>query len=372
MRFLLAANFVRDMPWTPAWWAVTLARGLADRGHEVELVLDGTEVADPSAFGVPVHIARRDRIHLGAHPGRFHKLIAARRASTGATVLSLTPLAAGDLWLPVDPSPLQVARRLIRDLRPVSLALELSHHPWIGFEAWSAWRAGARSPAALTFGPGKGASDHVLPRVSTLSPQAAERARRDAASVRERLGITGTLATLSLPEVDPRIIGPYLGDLAASIAGRAMTILIATPRPHTVTRLATQAGLQGARAITLTRSMPSIVAGSDVVLAPPTQFPPPRGGQSGRWIADAIALGTPVIASASAPGAELLQTPESGACWASREELARALQAIPPRTDPRSRPAEIPARVALDRLLEKLESLATRDTRKQPATVPNP
>jgi hypothetical protein len=180
------------------------------------------------------------------------------------------------------------------------------------------------------------------------------------------------LATLSLPEVDPRIIGPYLGDLAASIAGRAMTILIATPRPHTVTRLATQAGLQGARAITLTRSMPSIVAGSDVVLAPPTQFPPPRGGQSGRWIADAIALGTPVIASASAPGAELLQTPESGACWASREELARALQAIPPRTDPRSRPAEIPARVALDRLLEKLESLATRDTRKQPATVPNP
>lgn len=360
MRFLLAANFVRDMPWTPSWWAVTLARSLSARGHEVELVLDGTEVADTALFGVPVHVARPGRIHLGAHPGRFQRLLRELRERTRATVLSLTPMVAGDLWLPLDPSPLQIAKRLIRDLKPISLALELSHHPWIGFEAWAAWRATHHPSLQLTFADSPGPT--AVPRVTTLTPLAAEAAWQASRSVRDRLGIQGNdlLAVLSLPEVDEKRIGAYFRELAEA-GGGSITILVATHRPHTVARLAWQAGLGGVRPITLTRSLHAVLAASDVALAPPAQSPPPRAGHGGRWIADAIALGVPVIARPDSPGAELLV--ESQAPCDTGETLRAALANVRSRLQARSEPPTIPPRVSLDRLLERIEDLAGRDAR---------
>ena len=382
MNFILAANFIRHMPWTHAWWAHILATGLAQRGHTVDLVLDGTELPIDPAAAFRVHIARPRRIHLGAHPGRFGRLVQTlRQRDPAAVVLSLTPLVAGDLWLPIEPSPLQVARRLVRDLRPVSLALELAHHPWLPFEAWAAWRA--RHPRSIRLAFDGRPGTEPLPRVTTLTQPQADAAYRDAALVRARFDIPfdHALAALSLAEFNPRVLGSFLSDLAAA-ASKPLTILAATARPHTLTRLADLAGFSSTHVrtpihlvpVTLTRSIHPLLAAADLALAPPP-FASTPAGHSGRWIADALALGVPVLAHADAPGATLL---DPATCWRTRAELlahlARALTQTlaqtPAARHSRQAPT-IPAHLALDRLLERVEALAARIRPDHSATVPS-
>ena len=362
MNFTLAANFVRDMPWTPSWWSVVLAQALAERGHRVDLVLDGTEASPDPAARYQLHIARPQRIHLGAHPGRFVQLVESlRRRDPAAVVLSLTPLLAGDLWLPIDPSPLQVARRLVRDLRPVSLALELTHHPWLAFEAWTAWRAHHPHATRLAFDPR--ANAELLPRVTTLSQPQADAAWVASTGVRARFNIPAghAMAVLSLPELNPRALLPFLADLAAaaSHSPKPLTILAASARPHTVARLANDAGLAHVVPVTLTRSMHTLLAAADTALAPPPQAPPSAAGRSGRWIADALALGVPVIAHADAPGSELIDA-NPRAVWRTRSELAAAFAHTLESSTGRTSAPVIPAHLSLDRLLERLEALAAR------------
>jgi hypothetical protein len=360
------------MPWTPSWWAIVLAQALAERGHQVDLVLDGTETSPEPTAPYRVHIARPGRIHLGAHPGRFVRLVQSlRREQPQAVVLSLTPLLAGDLWLPVEPSPLQIARRLVRDLRPVSLALELAHHPWLGFEAWAAWRAGHPGATRLAFDATAGAE--MLPRVTTLSQAQADAAHRASIDVRSSLSVpTGhALAVLSLPELNARVLSPFLSDLAAATArvSKPLTIVAATARPHTLARLAADAGLARLVPVTLSRSMHTLLAAADLALAPPPQAPPSAAGASGRWIADALALGVPVVAHKNAPGSDLI--PQSvQAAWRTRDELAAALAHTLETSPGRTPVPTIPTHLSRDRLLERLEALAARIRPDQSAMVP--
>ncbi len=372
MNFILAANFVRNMPWTHSWWPLALARGLGLRGHSVQLAIDGTEMPDDPSATYHVHVANPLRTHLGAHPGRLSRLVRhLRRSDPQAVVLSLTPLVAGDLWLPIEPSPLQVARRLIRDLRPVSLALELSHHPWLPFEAWAAWRAHHPRAIRLAFDPQAGAE--LLPRVTTLSQSQADAAVRASHAVRANLGVPAdrTLAILSLPEINPRPLVPFLSLLARAAANspEPLTIVAATARPHSLARLAREAGLSSLVPVTLTRSVHALLAASDLAIAPPAQTQPTAPGSTGRWIADAIALSVPIVAHADASGADLIQPPAT--LWRTDEELATslsfALHAGPNQGESRT----IPSRISQDRLLERLETLAALVRPDRSATVPS-
>jgi hypothetical protein len=339
------------MPWSPAWWSVALSRGLAARGHEVVVVVDGMELVDWPVPGVECRVARPDRVHLGAHPGRFARLVAASAGERpGSVVLSLSSLVAGDLWLPVEPSPVSVVARLVRDLKPVSLALELAHHPWLPVEAWYAARASRqRGVKRLTF---DGTGETSVPRVSLLSTADVAAARAFPMKSILRLSGDRLVAVTSLPEVDRRGIAAFLGFLGTS--GVAMDLIVVTRRPHTVATLAANVvGGTGLRVIpmTLTRSLPGILAGCDVAVAVPERSGGGVwAGHAGRFVADAIALGVTVVAHTSAAGAALLP-PE--ARFTDAESCRAAIGAA------RSGEARVdPAAVSFDRLLDRLEALA--------------
>jgi hypothetical protein len=350
MRVVIASNFVRNMPWSPAWWSVALSRGFVARGREVCVVVDGMELVEWPVPGVECRVARSDRVHLGAHPGQFARLVSVTASEQhGSVVLSLTPLIAGDLWLPVEPSPGAVAARLVRDLKPVSLALELAHHPWLPIEAWyAAWAKGRRGVTRLSF---DGTGGSSVPRVSLLSASDVAAAR--AFPLRSILRLSGdrTVAVASLPEVDRGSVAALLGILGAS--GVAMDLIVMTRRPHTVATLA--AGMTGTALrvvpMNLTRSLPGILAGCDLAVAAPERM---RGaswaGHAGRFVADAIALGVPVVAHPSAAGSALLPEAALFRDAASFRAAADAARSGLARVDPSA--------VSLDRLLDRLESIA--------------
>lgn len=351
MHYVIAANFVRNMPWTPSWWAVVLSRGLAARGRRVSVVVDGTEC--PEAFaGTTLHIARPQRIHLGAHPGKFRALVRqVRAAEPGSVVLSLSPMITGDVWLPVEPGPLAVARRLVRDLKPVSLVLELLHHPWLPFEAWAAATAGLGGPARVTF-------PDPLPRTGTLTDDQVLAAHADAGAMRASLGLTPDRLNAVMPAVEavPRLLGPVFAGLAA--ARMPLSLFVPTSRPHTVAGLAARAGLVGVVPLGLTASLPAITAACDMALAGPAAGP---GDSGGRWIADALRLGTPVLADARARGLELVERHAGGLVVRGAEGWATVLsRASDPawRAGVRKGLGAAAHALSLDPLLDRLESLA--------------
>lgn len=349
MDFLIAVNFVRNMPWTPQWWAVTLATGLRARGHEVRAAVDGLEC--PEAFGeVPISVAHPERIHLGAHPGRFVRMVRdLRRQRPDRVTVSLTPMVAGDVWIPVEPTPGEVAKRLIRDLRPVSLALELVHHPWLMHEAWAVARAGRGERLGFDAGLAGGG----MPRVSMLTDAMCDRARAAAGGLRATLGVdTGrTLAVTSLVEVCRRTHGAWFRSLAAE---RDLSLVVLSPRPHTVAKLAREAGLHGVIPMTLTPSYAAVMAASDLVLAAPRGWA--GGPGSGRWIADAMRMGTPVIADAGAAGAEASPGVRVVRAWAGAIAGADAAW----RARARASLDESRNRFGPAVLIERIETLAAR------------
>lgn len=364
MNFLIAANFVRNMPWSHGWWAVVVARGLAARGHTVRAVVDGTEC--PAAFGaVPLTVARPDRIHLGAHPSRFVKLareLAAR--DPGTVTISFSPMAPGDLWIAQEPTPLEVVRSLVGNLKPVSLALELVHHPWLAFEAAAAWRARGTK---LRFGPSPdNTSPAILPMVSPLTPHAIARGRATGALIRQTLGVP-----TDKPLMVVSLIDAARRDLSRRLAAWGERPMIAlSSRPHSVATLAAQAGLTGVLPMTPTRSVEVVLAASDVAVA----LPPSRShATSGRWICDAIAMGVPVLADVDAPGSGLVERTGCGEVVRSEKDWPAALEraADPACRDRWRRAASVAApTVAFDRVLERLEHLAREVvSRRDAATV---
>lgn len=354
MHYVIAANFVRNMPWSPSWWAVVLSRALAARGRRVSVVVDGAEC--PEVFAeTTLHIARPLRIHLGAHPGRFRALVRrVRESEPGSVVLSLSPMAAGDLWLPVEPGPLALARRLVRDLKPVSLVLELLHHPWLPFEAWAAATAGLSGPARLSFTRGP----EPLPRVSTLTDAQVLGAHAAAPAMRASLGMAPDRLHAVMPavEVVPRLLEPVFAGLAA--AGVPLTLIVPTSRPHTVAGLAARAGLAGVVPLGLTASLPAIAAACDLAIAGPAAG---QGESGGRWIADALRLGTPVLADVRARGVELVERHSGGLVVRGADGWAPALaRAAEPawRSGVRKALGAAAHALSLDPLLDRLESLA--------------
>lgn len=368
MRYVIAVNFVRNMPWLPCWWAVVLARGLAQRGRRVAVVADGVEC--PEVFGgLELHIARPHRVHLGAPPGRFRRLVRQVAAEPSSVILSLTPLVAGDLWMPVEAAPWTLARRLVRDLKPVSLMLELLHHPWLPAEALSALAARIGAPPPLAFGTAG------LPRVSTLADEQVLAAHAAAPKVRASLGLAPDRLNAVLPAVEtsPHALERLFRAMAPGAPDWAL--LVPTARPHTAATAAARAGLRGVTPMGLTASLPALAAACDLALACPTAG---LGDAGGRWIADALRLGTPVVTDASAHGAELVER-HGGRVVRTPADWPRALaDARDPawRESVRKSLGAASDALAPDVLLDELESraaaLAIVGPRARPAARPHP
>jgi len=126
MKITVLTEYVRAMPWSMGAWAADIARALASRGHDARVACDGAE--DPSVFGaVPALIRRPERTVRGGDPLGFQAWARERGTDGAEAVVSLTPLAPGDVWAPLGDSTIEQLAPTLRDrdgrlLHPVAVA----------------------------------------------------------------------------------------------------------------------------------------------------------------------------------------------------------------------------------------------------------
>lgn len=340
---ILVANFLRLMPWRTEWLAVPLAGALARAGNDVEVIADGFEAgvdrALAAAVGQPVKLEAISpmRTHLGSNPRHFVREIAKRTA--GAEVISLTGLVPAERWLPLDEPPTATGARIVRELSPLSAALELAHHPWLSVE-WLAWRR-ARARGArhgwkpLQLGdPAKGGLGVV-----SIADTAVQ---RDTARTRLGVGDRGCVAVSAADDTVVRLRPVF--EALASLGNTAPDCLVLGHKARSIMSLAARCGvLSRVKPLGLTRRVGDVLAAVDGVVALPASGPRVGGG---RWIADAVARGLPVAADTRSEGTWLLNPDEIvHGDWAGGIRRLASGSPTPPR------PAQ---RLGIDSLAERL------------------
>ncbi|MEK6703269.1 MAG: hypothetical protein AABZ53_13475 [Planctomycetota bacterium] len=315
MQILIVANFIRNMPWDSAWWTVVFAREFLAQGHSVRILADGLESPETLA-GFESEIVRPSRTHLGANPRSFAlRVREARERSADMVTLSLTGWVAGDLWLPLDQTPGQLSGSIFRDLRPLSAALEFIHHPWLIHEAFAhrraAQEAAGKGTRRLNFGEGESGIGHA----SGLAIDTRARYSGEAISLRRLMGIAcdEPVFVLSAAEVRPHALEPIAqgftaarsGGGAGAGGGVGARLIVLTRRQHSVSRVVQDAGCgRDVIVMGLSRRVELPLSIAEVAIAGPMS-----GGVScGRWVADALRVGLPVVASVDSSGARLAET----------------------------------------------------------------
>jgi len=328
VRVLIVAEYVRRFPWSAARWSADLGAALLARGHDVIVACDGVE--DPTYFaGTPLLVRRPHRTWRGSDPLGFQSwtLAQAVRAGADATV-SLTPLVPGDVWAPVTHAAGALIGHLVRSHSPVSAALEIAARPWLPLAALAEARARAahrsqtgRPPVVARLGrlSDSGASV-ALGMASRLTPPS-EDARRDARrSVRSLLGLTMERATILISAVHPHRPGldAFLRGFMlarADLGDHAPFLLVMGRRVLPVHGVASRLGAARFVRFLGATSRPELaLAAADLAAAPCSAT---RDISTGRFIADSLRVGVPVLAHPRAPGAELIRpehfgTPEVG------------------------------------------------------------
>lgn len=302
MKVLILTQFVRDLPWEPSWWAVTLAQELHAQGHEVVVAMDGSENSD--AFR-PCRVLVRDpgRTHLFGRPQEFGVWArAVRRQFRDHRSISLTALADGDVRLAVEPDPAAVAARLWNEHPLISALLETVKHRSLWAEARVARRVNAG--AALPTVP-LGAE---LGYASALEPVSAEDRRGLNEELRGRLGVAAgaALGVMSAVEFEAETMGEFLRGVARAAGVRPMALVVLSRQPRTLHTLARQAGCADVlRLMGCTREPGRVLAACDFAVVPAEA----RECSTARWLADALRTGTPVVVHPRAAGVSRLHAP---------------------------------------------------------------
>lgn len=334
MRVLLIAEYVRRLPWSPSLWAQDLARGLTGRRLDVDVLLDGCD--DPSPIlALPPAADRTDgprgaitltrrrplRLPRQRHPLRFQRwaIEQARRRAHDVS-LSLTPLVPADLWAPIGPPSAAEFAALIRARPPATVAMESAQNPWILAALVGERRARALAarrdppPRRATIGTPR-ADDRTVDlgfasRLDPLEPAEHHRAR---ARVRSLLGLDGNRVVLVLSAVHRG--RPGLNEMLTALArvgsdaraARASppALIVAGRDTHSLERLYRAVGASElVHPVGTTASMREILCAADLAVAP---FAARHREATGRFVADALRLGVPVIADRDAPGAGLVR-----------------------------------------------------------------
>lgn len=326
MELLLIGEYIRRTPTAVSAWVPDLARGLAARGHTITLAIDGTD--DPAIFdGMRTLVHRPMRHHLGADPFSFRAWAAGLRGRGGPiadaainAVLSLTPLVPGDVWLPLGPRAKDTVRALVRTLKPLSAAMELVHVPWLPANALAERlamdEARRQNSRELTIGPVPTHAGVVpLGYASRLEQPTAQAEAAIRARVREFLGINP-----HRPVIAASLLHAERGGMDAFFRGVSQVrqerthglplVLVLGRAGASVERSARSAGcLEAVRFLGQTHLIADILTASDLAASPLSGDP---RAATGRFIADALRIGKPVIAVRGSPGAELLSMSAPG------------------------------------------------------------
>lgn len=324
---LIIAGHVRSLDWAETQWAPDLARALADRGHNIEVALDGCD--DPAMFrDLPLLIHRPFRRHFGAEPFAFRAwargLLEARPRSVA---LSLTPLFCGDVWLPLGPRASEIASRILSERQVVGAALELVHHPWLAHELLAERRAMKDAPRRrvqpLTIGPhAEGSSLRSLGYAARWQPIEEPERSRVRRELRARLGIPaddlvfllGGTHAKGRPPVNlfqalamlNRVATPSrAGEAANPPVSRRIRMIVTGRQSHTLHELAREAGCLDLVSFVGTRvNVAELFAASDVAIVAFGE----AGLGTGRFACEAIRAGLPLIAAANTPGSDLVDS----------------------------------------------------------------
>lgn len=322
MRVLLIAEYVRNNPVTIGYWAVDFARALAARGHQITLAIDGMEDPEPlTTFGrgpapegepIEVRVHRPGRDHLGANPFTFQTwAMRTRDQVTHDVCLSLTPLVPGDVWLPLAPQTWDSIKSILMTQSPISAVSEFVHRPWLPAMDIAERLANRSNVQRLTFGLSG------IGYASRLEQPSEERVLDLRRIVRRRLGIdeSRSVVIASVLHAHRSGLKSFLGAFAhvvkETVGPKPLALLIGRSG-ESIARYAARFGahehvMQLGRTVRVTE----LIAASDLVAAPLAAAKYASWGlklsaTSGRFVADGLRIGRPVIALNRASGAELL------------------------------------------------------------------
>jgi len=327
MRIALIAEYVRTLPWSPTRWTVEIARGLAAQGHAVEVLLDGCD--DPSEFKHPdigasgtisVVVRRPLRIARQRAPLSFQRWATTRLAALSHdTSLSLTRLVPGSVWVPIGPPSAAEFVSMIRARSPASIGFEIAQNPWVLASMLAERRAPglARSsgmrPILARLGADDDGSCELLGTGSSMPVATVEQRRTLRAAVRQVLEIPDHTLVIAASVMHPGRpgLGAMLDGLARASrrsqipdADPGLVLIAACRSTHSLARLATRSGAEAlVRTIGTSSSVRAMLAASDLATSAQTSHP---GHATGRFLADALRMGVPVLAHRRAPGASLI------------------------------------------------------------------
>lgn len=362
MRILAIVEYVREGGWRVDRWAPVVTRSLAGRGHEVILACDGGH--DLEVFGASRVVARNPRrTRTGSRPFALRAWVErVRREESPDVTLSLSPIVPGDVWAPVGLGPLGDAADVLRTMSPVSALVELLHRPWLLQATWlarTAWsRSGVRARLGVTQAFGADGwvalgAGSALDRPDDVSLQ------RLRVLTRSVLGIAEDARCILFSGVHPARPG-----LASALAGAGR----ACERGGAVTVLAGRSAMsirrscpgveRWARFVGHTTRMEALLAACDVAAIPGAD---PRAWSTGRFAADALRVGRPIVGTPASPGVDLgapharqiIPTDDADSWALGFEEMLSATRLSAATRAARERGRE----VGVDRVIDRLEEL---------------
>lgn len=328
---MLASRLERHA-WTHGALVARLARALIARGREVTLLCDAAE--DTAMFGCRVRARRafeHDQAEAPTATARWLARMAQARApgAQDAVTLSLTRLVPGEVWMPVDESAAALLADELGSRRTLSRAMWLWRH-WGVLAGRRMERDAAADEgqvrAVLAFGPSAAAAaagrwPRLAGRVrdigfaAMVEPATGEAESRLRAEVRARLHINASrrVVLVSLMRTAGADWQAFLGAVARITApevraGNAPVVVAMARDAYAVHDAACRAGCQRAlRVVGQTERVDALLAAADAAAAPlgtgPDAF---RAGATGRFIADALRAGRPVLSAPTASGVDLV------------------------------------------------------------------
>lgn len=315
------------MAWSSSIWVARIARGLGGLGFTVLIAADGVEDAaifQPEDPRIRVIVRRPLRKLRSADPlgvARWYGTIQGSHPS--ARTISFTRYHPAHLWIPLGASILATLAHAAFSHRPATAAMELLHRPWApqAFLAERRARSLARSLGAVRAvlgadrceGVGSEQSPATLGYASALVPpdpgtRASLRGRtRDLFSIPD----SATVFVTSAVHHDRRGLLQMLEGFAAlrnesrADGDQAVHLLIVGRKTHTLAKLSQRAGLgREVHLVGGTDRMDAIFSAADAAVAFASR---PEPASTGRFVADSLRLGVPVVASSQASGSELLR-----------------------------------------------------------------
>lgn len=393
---LVFAEYIRSMPWSMSIWAAHIARALSESGATVTVAADGIE--DPAVIAPPTALlVRRPLRKLRASdPIRFARWCASIQSShPSASTISFTRYHPARLWIPLAEPVLSTLAHAALAHRPATAAMELLHRPWALKALIAERRAAASAREALHMRAALGghrAVDSARPPtdasplgLASILPPIAPPARLALrARTRRLLSIPPDAICFLTSAVhhDRASLQDLLDGFSAAIASSqelaSARLLILGRKTHTIASRIERASLTSRASILGgTSRMDAAFAAADVALVASS---PRDRNSSGRFLADSLSQGVPVITPPSAAGSALLRDPSRTSASAglvladgtstSWRDAIRTAASPHWRTIAAHRAAEIGATLTLPLLAARILALLDRSpTRPDPARV---